>query len=578
MALDRKQVAAVLDQIGTLLELKGENPFKARAYAMAARTLEALGEDLAVLIREERLGDLKGIGAALAEKIATLATTGSLPYYEDLKREIPAGLLEMIQIPGLGPKRARALHDRLGIESVEELEYACRQDRLSEAAGFGPRSQKKILQGIAFLRRQVGYGLLSEATALGEELLARLSQVTAVRRCQVAGSLRRRKEVVRDIDLLASHKKAASPQTIIKAFTSFAGVAEVLAAGETKASVRMASGRQVDLRVVSDEEYPFALHYFTGSAEHNIALRRRAQALGYKINEYGLWKGQRRIPCKDESEIFRTLGLAFIPPELREDWGEIEAAEAGRMPRLVEASDIQGVFHVHSSYSDGTDSLEAMVKRCAEIGYSFVGISDHSRSAGYAGGLSLERVEQQRSEIQGLRRRYRGISILHGTESDILRDGSLDYPRDVLERFDFVVGSVHGQFTLSEEEQTRRVVKALQDPCLTILGHPTGRLLLQREGFPLDMDQVLAAAGRAGKFVELNANPHRLDLDWRACRRAKEAGVKVSVNPDAHSAEGLDDTRYGVDGARRGWLEANDLVNTRPWERIREMMSRRRSA
>lgn len=572
VVLDRKQVAAVLEEIGTLLELKGENPFKARAYAVAARTLESLNEDLETLINEGRVRQLKGIGEVLAEKITTLATTGRLPYHEELRKEVPAGLLEMIQIPGLGPKRAHALHEKLGLDTVEALAQACREGKLEQLAGFGKKSQETILEGIGFVKKHHGRMLLSEATALARELLATLSGLRGVARCEFAGSLRRRKEVVGDIDLLASVGNGATPADIIKEFAGMPSVEKILGAGDTKASVILSSGRQADLRVVSDDEYPFALHYFTGSAEHNIAIRRRAQSLGLKINEYGLWKGAKRLACKDEEAIFRKLGLPFIPPELREDWGEIDAAEADTLPRLVQRKDLRGTFHVHSTYSDGTDPLEAMIHRAATMGFEYVGISDHSRSAGYAGGLSVERLEEQRGEIAALRKKYAKITILHGIESDILKDGSLDYPRAVLEKFDFVIGSVHSSFTLSEQEQTRRVVKALENPYLTILGHPTGRLLLQRDGFKIDLDRVIEAAARAGKVIEVNASPLRLDLDWRRCRQAKEAGVKVSINPDAHGVDGLQDVDYGVDTARRGWLEAGDVLNTRSWEQIRSLL------
>ncbi len=575
--MDRKQVASVLEEIATLLELKGENPFKARAYATAARTLEALDEDLGELVASGRLRELKGIGEALAEKIAVLVTTGSLPYHEELRREVPPGLLDLIRIPGLGPKRARTLHDQLGIDTVEALEAACRAGRLAEVAGFGKKSEQTILEGIAFLRRQVGRMLLSEATVVAAALLDHLTSHRGVARAEPAGSLRRRKESIGDVDLLCSFKKGASAEAIIEHFTRAPAVEKVLGAGGTKASVLLASGRQADLRVVSPAEYPFALHYFTGSAEHNIAVRRRAQALGYKINEYGLWKGSRRVACRDEAAIFRSLGLAFIPPELREDWGEIEAAESGSLPELVARDQVRGLFHVHSTWSDGRDSLEAMVRAAADRGYEFVGISEHSRSAGYAGGLSLERVEKQRAEIASLRRKYARIRILHGTECDILKDGSLDYPDDLLESLDFVIGSVHSSFTLDESDQTERVVTALRNPRLDILGHPTGRLLLQREGFRLDLDRVLEEAARLGKTIELNANPRRLDLDWRRCRQAKGLKVKVSINPDAHEVDGLDDVAFGVDTARRGWLEAADVLNAAPWKAVSARLKARAS-
>jgi DNA polymerase (family X) len=574
LRMDRKQVAVLLEEIASLLELKGENPFKARAYAVAARSLDGLEEDFAKVVTEGRLRGIAGIGEAIAEKIHVLATTGQLPYHEELRREIPAGLLEMIQVPGLGPRRARVLHAQLGIASLEELAVACREGRLSGVAGFGAASQEKILQGIAYVQRHVGSLLLPEATRLADGFLAALRGLPGVARAGAAGSLRRRADVVRDIDLLASHRRGVSATRIIQAFTSLPAVERVLGAGDTRASVITAGGRQVDLRVVSEAEFPFALLYFTGSKAHNIALRRRAQSMKMKINEYGLWKGARRVACRSEEEVFHALKLAFIPAELREDWGEIDAAAEGKLPRLVEAGDLRGVLHVHSNWSDGTDTLEAMVKKAADRGDEFVGISDHSRTAAYAGGLTIERVAAQRKAITALRRKYSKMAILHGIESDILRDGSLDYPDEVLSRFDFVIGSVHAQFTLTEDEQTTRVVRAIGHPRLTCLGHPTGRLLLQREGFAIDMERVLDAAARHGKLVEVNASPSRLDLDWRGCRRAHQRGVKVSINPDAHSLDELDNAPWGVDTARRGWLTADDVVNTRPWEEIRSLVGR----
>lgn len=572
VALDRKQIAEILEEIGILLELKGENPYKSRAYSNAARTLESLNDDLDTLVREDRVQELKGIGEALAEKIITLVKTGKLPYHDDLRREIPAGLLEIIQIPGLGPKRARVLHEKLGIATVDELESACRQHRLEEVSGFTRKTQQSILEGIAFFRQRVGKMRLDQATPLAGRILESVGALRGVARAEIAGSLRRRKETIRDIDILAACRRGFESSKIIAQFVELSDVRKVIGAGDTKASVLIESGRQVDLRVVAPEEFPFALHYFTGSAEHNIAIRRRAQDMGFKINEYGLWKGEERIACDDEAGIFERLGLAFIPPELREDWGEIEAAGSGSLPSLVSLEDIRGVLHVHTTWSDGIDSLEEMVRKAADMGYEYVGISDHSRSAGYAGGLSIERIEQQRTEIGKLREKYPKLTILHGTESDILRDGSLDYPDEVLVNLDFVVGSVHSSFMLDEAEQTNRVVKAMDNPRLTLIGHPTGRLLLQRDGFRIDMQRVLEAAARHGKCLEVNANPHRLDLDWRACRQARDLGVRLFINPDAHRVDGLEDTRFGVDTARRGWLQADDIVNTRPWSEIEKMM------
>jgi DNA polymerase (family 10) len=579
--MDRAEVSEALEEIALLLQLKGENPFKARAYQSAARTILGLAEDLDALVASGRLASLKGIGEAISEKVATLVATGSLPYLEELRAEVPRGLLDLLRVPGLGPKRARAVYDELGVDSLAALESACMENRLASLPGFGARTQEKILSGIEFLRRNLGRFLLSEASTWGGALLGFLKDHPGVARASLAGSLRRRREVIGDVDLVAA---AADPRRVIADFTAHRDVEAVLGAGETKASVRLKNGIQVDLRVVDEAAFPFALHYFTGSKAHNIAIRRRAESARFrlKLNEYGLFRGEgdgaERIPCEDEEVLYAALDLPFIPPELREDAGEIEAAERRALPRLVERRDLRGTFHVHTTWSDGRAGLEAMVRAAAELGFEYVGISDHSRTAGYARGLKVDDVARQREEIEALRGRFPSIRILHGTESDILHDGSLDYPEEVLDRFDFVVGSIHSQFGMPEPEMTRRVVRALENPHLTILGHPTGRLLLDREGFRIDLDAVLAAAARAGAAVEINANPHRLDLDASWCRRARDAGVLLSIDPDAHDVEGLADVGYGVDTARRGWLEPEHVLNTRSWEEIAARIARKRSA
>jgi len=578
--VDRARVAEILEEIALLLELKGENPFKARAFQNASRTILALTEDLGALVADGRLGDLKGIGEALEEKISTLVTTGSLPYYDDLKKDVPPGLMEVIKVSGLGPKRARLLHEQLGIDSLAALEYACRENRLASLSGFGAKTQEKILSGIEFLRRNLGRFLLSEATARAREILSFLEDHPAVSRASIAGSVRRRCEIIGDVDLLAS---SSEPGRVIADFRARGDVETTLGAGDTKASVRLVSGLQVDLRVVPDASFPFALHYFTGSKAHNIAMRRRAESDRFRLrlNEYGLFRGSDEgspsIPCADEAALFEALGLPFIPPELREDAGEIEAAERGDLPRLVERSDLAGIFHVHSNWSDGRAPLLEMIRGAAALGYAYVGISDHSRTAGYARGLKEPDVLRQRDEIESLRDLVPSIRILHGIESDILPDGSLDYPDAVLERFDFVIGSVHGGFSMAEEEMTRRVVRAVENPYLMILGHPTGRLLLGRNGFHIDLDAVIAAASRAGAAIEINANPHRLDLDARRARQARDAGVLLSINPDAHDVAGLGDVDYGIDTARRAWLRAGDVLNARPWEEIERLRDRKRA-
>jgi len=565
--MDRKEIAQVLNEIAALLELKGENPYRCLAYSNAARIIEGLKEDPLKLVEEGRLGTVKGIGKTLDEKITELVTTGRMKFHEELKRSFPEGLLEMLRIPGMGAKKVRAVYEKLGVATLGELEYACNENRLVDLPGFGAKTQEKILKGIEGLKKYRTRFLLSDALQEAVAIEEALAAHKKVGRCSVAGSIRRRKETVKDGDIVAT---ASDADAVMDAFTSLPQVAEIIAKGETKSSVRLHSGITVDLRVVSEREYPYALHHFTGSAEHNTAMRSRARRMKLKMNEYGLFRGEKLVRCGDEEEIFEALGLAYIPPELREDQGEIEAAERGELPVLVEESDIKGVIHVHSEYSDGTSSIEELAEACAAMGYSYLGICDHSRSAGYAGGLDEDEVLRQHEEIDALNEKFRsdprmkGFRVLKGIESDILPDGSLDYEERILERFDFVIASVHSKFNMTEAEMTRRIIEAMENPHLSILGHPTGRLLLAREGYPVDMRAVIEAAASLGVAIELNANPHRLDIDWRECRYAKELGVKISINPDAHHAGSISDIRFGVGTARKGWLEARDVVNALP--------------
>ncbi len=563
--MDRKEVARVLSEIATLLELKGENPFRSRAYVNAARAIEALEGDLEELVREGRLKEVESIGQGLAEKIGELVSTGRLGAYDALKAEIPAGLMEMLRIPGLGPKRAKAVFDALGIQSVGELEYACHENRLVELKGFGLKSQENLLRGIAYLKKFRERHLLSEAERQAEAVVTAVRKAPGVARLSIAGSLRRRRETIKDIDIVVS---SPQPEPIMAAFTEFEGVETVVARGPTKSSVRLRDGIQVDLRVVQDAEFPFALLYFTGSKQHNIALRARALKMGLKLNEYGLFERETLLAAASEEEIFGRLGLAPIAPELREDTGEIEAAEQGELPGLVAPGDLQGIFHTHSTWSDGKNSIEQMALAARDAGYSYIGLSDHSQSATYAHGLTIDEVRQQHDEIDRLNQRLTGIRILKGIEADILADGSLDYPEEVLHSFDFVVASIHSGFGATEKEMTERMVKAIENPATTIIGHPTGRLLLARDGYPVDLDRVIDACLKHGVSIEVNANPHRLDIDWAQCRRAHEAGCRVAINPDAHDVDGLADVAYGIDTARRGWIEAGDVLNARSLEQL----------
>lgn len=568
--MDKKEVARILDDIGTLLELKGENPFKCRAYHNASRTVAALTKDLDELIEADQLKDVRGIGERLAEKITELVRTGRLKYYEDLKQSLPPGLVEMLGIPGLGPKRIKLLHDTLKIKTIDQLKEAAQKGRLEKIKGFGEKMEENILKGIELLRKQVDKHLYPQAQEAAERVFSVIKKQKSVMRAAIAGSLRRRKEIIGDIDVLVSAKLSDAPK-LMDIFTSHPDVERVIAKGDTKSSVLLKSSINCDLRVVKDEEYPFALAYFTGSKEHNIEMRSLAKKFGWSLNEYGFselgaeekrGKAKRIVRCKDEEDIFKALGLSYIPPELRENMGEIDAAKRGDIPTLIEEKDIRGTFHCHTTYSDGANTLEEMAEAARELGWEYLGIADHSKTAAYAGGLSEEKVKQQQKEIDKLNGSFRNFRIFKGTEVDILRDGSVDWNDRVLATFDYVVASVHSIFNLSEAEMTKRIIKAIKNKYVTMLGHPTGRLLLEREGYPVNMIDIINAAADYGKVIEINAHPLRLDLDWRLGKYAKEKGVKISINPDAHNIDGLRDVFYGVGVARKGWLEKKDVVNT----------------
>jgi DNA polymerase (family 10) len=573
--MDKQEVARILDEIAALLELKGENPFKSRAYVNAARLLENLEEDLTLLVKEGRLKELKGIGEALSEKITELVNTGHLHYYEDLKKSVPEGLFQMLSIPGMGPKKIQALYQKLKIQTIEELEKACRENKLIDLDGFGEKTQNKILQGIEFVRKNEERHRYDTAFAQAHRIFESLQDKRIIRK-SLGGSLRRHKEIIKDIDILAStNEKDAS--AIMDIFVKLPDVASVIAKGETKSSVVLKAGINVDLRVVRDKEFPYALHHFTGSKEHNTAMRSRAKKMHLKMNEYGLFRDDESIvPCKDEEDIFKALGLSYIPPEMRENMGEIEAAEKGEIPKLVVEKDIQGIFHVHSTWSDGEASLKDMIKACVKLGYQYVGISDHSKSAYYAHGLKDEQVLEQHQELDKLAKEFPHIRIFKGIEADILGDGNIDYDEKIWPHFDFIIASIHSRFGMSEKEMTQRIIKAMENPHVTFLGHPTGRLVLEREPYAMDMHAVLDAAARLGVVVELNANPHRFDLDWRFCSYAKSKGVKLSINPDAHSVHGLEDVALGVGIARKGWLETKDVVNTMSTDKMEKFLKKRK--
>jgi DNA polymerase (family 10) len=607
--MTKNEIADVLAEIGMLLELQGENPFKVRAYQTGARALEAIEEsELARLVAEDELQNVKGIGDALAKKIAELHTTGRLEFFEKLKAQVEPGLIEMLQIPGLGPKKIRALRDKLGIASIAALTQACHDGKVAELDGFGAKTQEKILAGI---KNREAYGrrhLWWDAWEIAGPIVEGLRALPAVKRAEAAGSLRRGLETVGDLDFIVAATEIAP---VVEWFCTQRGVKEVTARGETKASVRFENGLQADLRIVPDEQFVFALHHFTGSKDHNVQMRQRALARGLSLSEWGLVAAEGEGTVKEkiadrglrsadssggtaasisqakirnpkseirsETQLFAALGLKFIPPELREGMGEIEAAERGEFPRLVDALDLRGAFHNHTTASDGRNTLAEMVGAAEALGWEYLGIADHSKSSVVANGLSEERLLKQVEEIRALNasKRFK-THVFTGVECDILPDGRLDYDDAILRRLDYVVASVHNVFNQDEATMTARVIRAIEHPCTMMLGHLTGRLLLRREGYRIDVGKAIDAAIAHGVIIELNASPWRLDLDWRHWRKAAERGLLCAINPDAHETAGLGHVRAGVNAARKGGLTREQVLNTRSLADVQAYFAQRR--
>ncbi len=573
--MEKSDIATVLDEIATFMELTGENPFKIRAYSAGARTLENMTEDLGVLIDSGKLADIPGLGEALVDKITTLRRDGVLPFHQKLKASIPAGLLEVMQIPGLGPKKVRALWTQLAVEDLAKLTEVCESGAVAELKGFGAKTQEKILEGI---KNRIAYGKRHrwyEAAAIAEPILAGLRALPQVSLAESAGSLRRSRETVGDLDFLVA---SSEPKPIMDWFVAYPGVKEVTAHGETKSSVRFENGLQADLRVVPAEQFYFALHHFTGSKEHNVAMRHRALGRGLSMSEWGFKSVDEKTPAPgaaNEAEVFQALGLPWIPPELREGNGEIDAAEAGKLPKLVQLSDLRGVFHNHTTESDGDHTLDQMAAAAEAHGWEYLGISDHSKSSFQAGGLDEARLQKQIEDIAKLNaaKKYR-VRVLSGSEVDILKDGMLDFTDELLGRLDFVVASVHNLFTLDREAQTARIIKAIENEHVDMIGHLTGRLLNKREPYEVDVAKVIDAAAANETIIELNANPWRLDLDWRWWRRAAEKGVLCSINPDAHHIDQLAFAAHGVRIARKGWLTPEQVLNTRPLPEVLAWLGR----
>jgi len=561
--MKNQQVADIFRKVAALLEIKGENPYRVRAYERAAQVIEALTTDVEELAQTGRLSKLPGIGADLSQKIKEILRTGTLSLYEELKKEVPPVLLTFLEIPGLGPKKVKAIYEKLGITSIEELEKACKLHKIAKLPGFGYKTEQNILRGIKLFREKTGRRPLGEVLPLAEEVVRILKEETPVDKIAIAGSLRRRKETVKDIDILITSLK---PSVVMKKITELPMVKEVIAFGETKTSVRLDPGIQMDVRVVEPECWGAALAYFTGSKAHNIRVRELALERGLKINEYGVFKEGKRIAGLTEEEVYETVGLPFIPPELREDRGEIEAGLRGELPELVEYEDVKGDGHVHSKFSDGSASLEEIAEKAEKLGLSWVAVCDHSQSLKVAGGLSVEDLFRKKARIEEINKRSKKVKLIFGAEVDILSDGTLDYPDEVLKEIEFVVAAIHTGFQQSEEQITSRIVSALKNPYVHAIAHPTGRVIGERDAYAVDLKKVFEVAKEYGKALEINAYYKRLDLNDINARAAKEKGIPLIIGTDTHFIDQLEYLPFGVAVARRAWCEKKDILNVLSYE------------
>ncbi|HKK05195.1 MAG TPA: DNA polymerase/3'-5' exonuclease PolX [Gammaproteobacteria bacterium] len=570
MPVHNEDIAAIFDELADLLEIDEANPFRVRAYRNAARTVRSLGTELSEMVgRGEDLTRLPGIGKDLAAKIVEILDTGKAAALTKLHKEVPASLEQLLEVPGLGPKRVKALYQELGIKTRKQLLAAARGHKLRALEGFGEKTEQRIIDNLAAERSSERRFLLATAVHYGEPLLAYLNKTRGVGEALIAGSYRRGRETVGDLDILVS---ATDHAEVMRRFVAYDEVEDVVSQGETRATVILRSGLQVDLRVMDKQSLGAALHYFTGSKAHNIHVRRLGQQRGLKINEYGVFRGDERIAGTTEASVYKTLDLPYIPPELREDRGELEAARDGKLPELVELDDLQGDLHVHTDATDGQRPLQAMVEAARGRGLSYVAITDHSRRLTVAHGLDEKRLRAQLDAIDELNANLKGFAVLKGVEVDILEDGSLDLPDSVLGELDLVIGAVHSHFGLSRKKQTARIQRAMDGPHFSILAHPSGRLLLERDAYDVDMERLIDHAAERGCFLELDAQPKRLDLTDVYCQAARDAGVLVAVNSDAHAEADFDNLRFGIGQARRGWLEKQDVLNTRPLGALRRLL------
>lgn len=574
--MENTEFAKIFSEIADFLELKEENPFKIRAYRKAAQNIEALSENLESVYKEggrEALEKIPGVGEGIADKIEQIIKTGKLDLHQQLLKEFPKGFIEMIQTPGLGPKTAMLVYKRLKIGTVEELEKAAREGKLRSLPGMGAKKEESIIKGIELKKKIKGRFLLSEAATYTDAIVVALKKLKEVDQILPAGSLRRMKETVGDVDILVTSKK---PAVVMDTFTSLPQVDRVLAKGHTKSTVILKNGLQTDVRVVDPNTFGAAAHYFTGSKQHNIQIRTLGVKRGLKISEYGIFKGKKRIGGSKEIDVFKSVGLPYIPPELREGTGEIEAAQKGKLPKLIELKDIKGDLQMHSTWSDGRNKIEEMAEYAKKLGYEYIAITDHSKAVRIAGGLTEEDVLKQIKEIDKINKKMKGITVLKGTEVDILPDGTLDLPDDILKELDVVVAAVHSRFKMPKEEMTKRIIKALKNKYVNILSHPTGRIIGKREPYQVDIEDIISAAKDTGTYLEINSLPERLDLSDVHARHAKEEGVLISIDTDAHATTQLEVMKYGVATARRGWLEKKDVINTQPLDKLLKLLYAKR--
>lgn len=571
MPIHNSDIERTFQELADLLEIEGANPFRARAYRNAARTVTGLSESIADKVKkQEDLTGLQGIGKDLAEKMKEIVQTGSLKDLEEARKRVSPELASLLKISGLGPKKVKALHEQLGITSIQDLQQAAQSGKISDLSGFGSKTESSILEELERFSSREERFTLDAVEAVVQSLESFLESLSKVNQVTTAGSYRRRKETVGDIDILVT---ADEPDTVMNAFVQHEEVAEVLVQGSTKTSIKHRMGIQVDLRVVPEASYGAALHYFTGSKAHNIALRKLALERSYKINEYGVFQGEKTLAGRTEEAVYGQLDLPWIPPELREDRGEIQAAQHGTLPELITERDLRGDLHCHTNWSDGRQSLEEMARAAQDMGYEYLAVTDHTHNLKVVNGLGPERLAQQIEAIDAANKRMEGFTLLKGAEVDILEDGRLDLPDDILQRLDLCVCSVHTRFKLSRQQQTERILMAMDNPYCTVLGHPSGRLLGSREPYDLDMDQILNKAEATGCCIEINSQPDRLDLADTHCKAAKDMGITLVISSDAHRPSGLQAVRYGIGQARRGWLEPRDVLNTRPlqdlWKRLK---------